>query len=185
MKKTFPVAALALALGVVAGCGGASETPPAATAGAAEAIGSTEENRAPSFELESIGGGEPLRLADYDGKVRLVDFWAIWCKPCVQELPMLQGLQDRYGADGFQMIGVYHSDEQPDEVRAFLDERGISYPQAIGNDDVADAFGGILGLPAAFLIDREGRIVQRYGGEKVAKKLECEIRESLGLPAES
>ncbi|MDH3592903.1 MAG: TlpA family protein disulfide reductase [Planctomycetota bacterium] len=179
-KRTLLAGVTALAFA----CGGTPTPERAETSGATAAIGAAvDDERAPAFELASLDGNT-VRLADYDGQVRLVDFWAIWCKPCIQELPMLQGLQDRYAGDGFQMIGVYHSDEQPAEVLAFLQERGIDYPQAIGDDDIADGFGGVLGLPAAFLIDREGRIVQRYGGEKSPATLERNIRETLGLPAE-
>ena len=164
-------------------CGKAVENESAEISNVEAAVVETDQDLAPDFTLTGIDGS-PVRLADSAGKIRLVDFWAVWCKPCVAELPMLQGLYDTYASDGYQMIGVYHSDEKPEQIRAFLEERGVHYPTGISTDELAEGFGGVFGLPAAFLIDGEGVILQRYQGEKSPTKLEQDIREALGLQAE-
>ncbi len=164
-------------------CGNKVEQDPAEATDEGAAAVAVAQDLAPDFTLEGIDGN-PVRLADSAGKVRLVDFWAVWCKPCVQELPMLQGLYDTYAADGYQMIGVYHSDEKPEQIQQFLEERGVRYPTGISTDELSEEFGGVFGLPAAFLIDGDGVILQRYQGEKSPAKLEQDIREALGLSVE-
>lgn len=172
------LAVLGIAL---AGCAGEAGSDVEAAVDAAPAA--EEPARAPDFALEDLEGNV-VRLSDTAGRVRLVDFWATWCAPCREEVPMFQELHERYADQGFTLIAVSMDDEGPsrvERIKAFVDEYGISYVNVLGNEQVADDFGGVLGLPTAFLVDGEGRIVKQYFGPKPRKKLEAQIRELLGL----
>ena len=128
---------------------------------------------APEFSLTDLDG-KPLALAQLRGKVVLLDFWATWCTPCRQETPQFVALQQKYGARGLQIAGI-SMDDGPAPVRAFYREFKMNYPVAMGTTQVADAYGGVLGLPIAFVIDRQGRIVEKYEGPADMAKLERQL----------
>ncbi len=118
---------------------------------------------APDFKFRTFDGRELTRDA-LKGKVVVVDFWATWCPPCVDELPGYAALQQKHGADGLVIIGVSFDRKKPDFVQQFADRLGVNYPLTMGNADVAELFGGFDALPTTFLIDREGRIRHRKVG---------------------
>lgn len=128
---------------------------------------------APDFSLPLLDGGE-LRLSSYRGKVVLLDFWATWCVPCRAETPHFVELQRQYGDHGLQIIGV-SMDDSPDPVHAFYQHFHINYPIVMGTADVGSAYGGVLGLPIAFLIDRDGRIYSKHMGATDALVFDREI----------
>ncbi len=117
---------------------------------------------APGFALTDLDG-KPVALAQLRGKVVLLDFWATWCTPCREETPHFVALQQKHGGRGLQIVGI-SMDDGPEPVRAFYREFKMNYPVAMGTAQVAEAYGGVLGLPIAFLIDRHGRIIARYEG---------------------
>ncbi|HKQ60560.1 MAG TPA: TlpA disulfide reductase family protein [Candidatus Polarisedimenticolaceae bacterium] len=133
---------------------------------------------APDFTLQNLEGAQ-VRLSDSAGRVRLIDFWATWCAPCREEIPMLRELYQAYGDQGLTILAI--SDEDREVLRAFVQAQGIPYPNLIGNDELGEQYG-VLGLPMAFLVDREGKIVESFLGPKPRKPLETRIRELLGLP---
>jgi cytochrome c biogenesis protein CcmG/thiol:disulfide interchange protein DsbE len=136
--------------------------------------GVTKQHRpAPDFNLPLIDGGQ-LRLSSYRGKVVLLDFWATWCVPCREETPHFVDLQQKYGGEGLQIIGV-SMDDSTDPVRTFYQQFHINYPVVMGTADVGSAYGGVLGLPIAFLIDREGRIYAKHMGATDAAVFEKDI----------
>jgi peroxiredoxin len=122
------------------------------------AVGST----APSFSLKDVDG-KPLDLADYHGKVVLLDYWATWCVPCRSEIPHFVEFQNNYASQGFQVIGL-SMDDGPDPVRGFVKDFKMNYPVAMGTTQLAESYGGILGLPVTFLIGRDGKIAAKYVG---------------------
>jgi cytochrome c biogenesis protein CcmG/thiol:disulfide interchange protein DsbE len=128
---------------------------------------------APDFNLPLIDGGQ-LRLSSYLGKVVLLDFWATWCVPCREETPHFVDLQQKYGGEGLQIIGV-SMDDSTDPVRTFYQQFHINYPVVMGTADVGSAYGGVLGLPIAFLIDRDGRIYAKHIGATDAAVFEKDI----------
>ncbi len=129
---------------------------------------------APDFSLQDLNG-QPLNLSDYGGKVIVLDFWATWCAPCRDEIPHLVQLQGKYHQQGLQVVGI-SMDDAPKPVREFYQQFKMNYPVALGNQKVAEAYGGILGLPIAFLIGRDGRIHAKYVGEINMSVLEQEIK---------
>jgi cytochrome c biogenesis protein CcmG/thiol:disulfide interchange protein DsbE len=119
-------------------------------------------NLAPDFTVNDIDG-KKLTLSDYKGKVVLLDFWATWCTPCRAEIPAFVEMQQKYGSQGFQVVGI-SMDDNAKPVHEFYRDYKMNYPVAVGDDKLAQSFGGVLGLPVNFIIDREGRIHAKYLG---------------------
>jgi len=136
-----------------------------------------QHRAAPDFTLPLLESGQ-LRLSSYRGKVVLLDFWATWCVPCREETPHFVELQQKYGDQGLQIIGV-SMDDSPDPVRTFVQQFRVNYPVVMGTADVGSAYGGVLGLPIAFLIDREGRIQAKHMGATDASVFEKGIASLL------
>lgn len=132
---------------------------------------------APEFSLTDTAG-HTLRLSDYRGKVVILDFWATWCEPCKQEIPHFIEMQNQYGAQGLQVLGISMDDSEP-PVREFEQKFKINYPVAVGTAKMADQYGGILGLPITFVIDASGRIVARHIGATDVSVIAAEARKLL------
>jgi thiol-disulfide isomerase/thioredoxin len=135
---------------------------------------------APQFELHSLDG-MPLTLAAGHGKVILLNFWATWCGPCRAEIPDLIELQTKY-RDRLQIIGLTVDDDDPGAVKKVVERTGINYPVAIASPEVRTKYGGIRALPTSFMLDSEGRVVQKHEGLRDPLLYEFEIRALLGLP---
>ena len=118
---------------------------------------------APAWELKDVEG-KAIKSTSYLGKVVLLDFWATWCPPCREEIPSFIALQKKYEKQGLVVIGVSMDQEGPSIVKPFIKKNGINYPVVMGNDKLADAYGGIEGIPTTFVIDRQGRIVAKHVG---------------------
>jgi thiol-disulfide isomerase/thioredoxin len=135
---------------------------------------------APEFKLAGLDG-KPLNLADSHGKVVLLNFWATWCGPCRAEIPDLVALQNKY-KDRLQILGLVVDDDDQDAIKSFVADIGINYPVAVAGDDVRFQYGGIAALPTSFVLDAEGRVVQKHEGLRDPLLYETEIRSLLGLP---
>ena len=133
---------------------------------------------APAFQLNDLNG-KPVSLAEARGKIVLLNFWATWCGPCRAEIPDLVDLQKRY-ADKFEIIALATDEDDPDEVRRFVLQSGINYRVAMSSDAVRRDYGGIAALPTSFVIDPEGRIVQKHVGLNDPSIYELEVRAMLG-----
>jgi thiol-disulfide isomerase/thioredoxin len=122
-------------------------------------------------------------LADYKGKVVVLDFYATWCEPCRAETPRLVQLQKQYQQQGLQVIGlnVGGADDR-DQVPAFAKEFGIEYPLGFPDDEYADSLlGDNQNIPQAFVFDREGKLIKRFVGysESSGAELERVVRASV------
>lgn len=117
-----------------------------------------------NFTLKDLDGRD-VRLADYQGKVLLLDFWATWCGPCKVEIPGFVDLYNRYKSRGFEVVGVVVLDLFA-KARPFAQQFKMNYPILDGNDreDIEDAFGPMFGLPTSFMIGRDGRICSKHVG---------------------
>ena len=135
---------------------------------------------APAFKVSTLEG-KPLSLADYKSKVILLNFWATWCGPCRAEVPDLVELQNKY-KDQLQIIGLVVDDDDKDAVKKFAEKYGINYPIAIATDEMRTEYGGIPALPTSFVLDGEGRVVQKHEGLRDPVLYEVEIRSLLGMP---
>ena len=109
-----------------------------------------------------------IELSSYRGKVVLLNFWATWCEPCLTEMPTFVEWQKQYGLGNFQVIGISMDDAAP-EVIATVSRLKLNYPVLMGDEYLGAAYGGVLGLPVTFLIDRDGKIQARYQGASLAR----------------
>jgi len=132
---------------------------------------------APDFTRRDLGG-TPLTLSGYRGKLVLLNFWATWCGPCLAEIPEFAAWQTRYAEAGLQIVGVA-MDDSPAPVRRVAGKYHLNYPLVMGDAQLGERFGGVLGLPLTYLIDPQGRIVGRYQGDADLKRLEAQIRTLL------
>ena len=140
-----------------------------AAAAAATAVGT----EFPTFK-ETATDGTTVDLAAYRGKIVLVDFWATWCGPCVDELPHVKAAYEKHHEKGFEVIGI-SLDKDGDKLAAFTKEKQMPWPQIFDGkgwqSKLAQAYS-IRGIPATFLLDREGKIAAKdLHGEALSKKV--------------
>ena len=189
MKKLFiPVVLLAsLALGLAACTSSdapSNEAAAGTTGGGApgEALPSSSLGEAPDFTLPTLAG-DSLRLSDLRGQIVLLNFWATWCAPCIQEIPDLIALHDELSPHGFTVVGVSLDEEGSDFVKIFTERFGITYPLPLDEEGtVSEAYGGVWALPTTYVIDPEGQIMQRVVGLFPVEEMRAEFRQMLGLP---
>jgi len=119
-----------------------------------------------------------LDLHAYRGKVVLLDFWATWCASCQLEMPRFVAWQTQYGPRGLQIIGV-SMDDDPALARNMYEKQRLNYPVAMGDDKLGQLYGGVLGLPLAFLIDSRGKVQAQFRGETDLKLIEEQFKPLL------
>jgi thiol-disulfide isomerase/thioredoxin len=131
------------------------------------------------FTLKNLDNAD-VRLADFKGKVILLDFWATWCGPCKVEIPGFVDMQTRYGPEGLQVVGI-SIDDRLEQLTPFVAEMKMNYPvlQGLGRDDVTDALGPIYGIPTTLLISREGKICATHAGMTSKETFETQIKALL------
>ena len=179
----------ALAALLVAGCGrtqaahaaAVSQAQPAQDANVIQFV--KNPDAAPAFQLNDLEG-KPLSLAEAKGKIVLLNFWATWCGPCRAEIADLVDLQKRY-ADKLEIIALATDEDDVDEVQRFVLKSGINYRVAMISDEVRRDYGGIAALPTSFVIDAQGRIVQKHVGLNDPAIYELEVKAMLGEPVDA
>ncbi len=134
---------------------------------------------APAFTLETVDG-KKVSLSDFKGKGVIINFWATWCPPCRQEIPDMIELQKAYSGK-FTFIGIAVNDK-PENVAAYVKEKGINYPVAMGNEKVVIDYGKFLeggqlrGIPTSFVINPKGEIVTAFVGARDKRAFESVIQ---------
>ena len=131
------------------------------------------------FVVKDMNGAD-VKLADYKGKVVMLNFWATWCGPCKVEIPMFTELQTKYKDQGLAFLGI-SVDDAPEQLRPFAQEYRMNYPVLVGDgrDDVQNAFGPMFGIPVTLLIARDGTICTRYLGPRPKERFERDIKALL------
>lgn len=135
----------------------------------------------PAFELETMKGGR-LASSTLAGKVAIVDFWATWCKPCLQEIPHFNALHSKYRGKGVVVLGIVTQSGWASDIKPDVERLKIEYPVIVGDDKVERGFGGIWGFPTTFIVDQHGRIVKKFTGQDPKKQaqIEAELQKLLG-----
>jgi thiol-disulfide isomerase/thioredoxin len=155
------IAILALVLAFGCARSGTEGKGAGAGKGAVPANAGAIGSKAPDFELTDLSG-KKVQLSDFQGKVVILDFWATWCGPCRMEIPNFVKLQTKYG-DKLAIVGLTVSSPEAD-VRSFAQKQGINYSVLLEADNLTDRYGGIVGIPTTFVLDRQGRITQKFIG---------------------
>jgi thiol-disulfide isomerase/thioredoxin len=190
MKKSVLIVVAILAVIVVAAhyADKATRLPHTTAASLAKADSTNGGKPAPDVTLKDLDGKD-VSVAQYKGKIVLVNFWATWCEPCKVEIPWLIEMQQKYEAKGFTVLGVAMDDEGRSAVAPFVEKENfdvagggqshMNYPIVIGNDAAADKFGGLLGYPTSVLIGRDGRVIKRITGlispDEISKAIESQL----------
>jgi peroxiredoxin len=128
---------------------------------------------APQFSRKDLQG-KFFDLKEQRGKIVLIDFWASWCPPCVVEIPHLNQLQNRYGARGFQVVGI-SMDDAADITKETMRKIAFDYPVVSGDAKFGNLYGGVLGLPLQYLVGADGRILAVWSGDLPVTTLDKEI----------
>jgi len=134
----------------------------------------TPKGPAPDFDLENVAGGK-IKAAELKGKVSVIDFWATWCEPCIAEIPKFNQLHEQY--PNIQVIGITVMSPH-DDIKPKVAETGMKYTVLVGNDDVMDGFGGLVGFPTTFIVTKDWKIYKKYLGalpnkqERIKKDIE-------------
>jgi len=153
---------------------------------AAPSVAAEEFSRAPNIEMISIWG-QKTRIDYKSARVTLVNFWATWCGPCREEMPMIAKLFKRLGPQGLQAVGIAVESGGPEEVKKFFSKIrfGLNYEILIGGDDALAGFGDVGTVPTTYLFDSSGRLLKTYTGviANFQRKVEDEIEKHLAAAA--
>jgi peroxiredoxin len=174
--RKYWIAAILLAL-LFAGIGSYWLWPPPAQNASADQ--GELDKPAADFTLPDLKG-KPFKLSSLKGKTVLLDFWATWCGPCIDDIPTLKSLQAKYKEKGLVVLGVSIDDSSPKEVAAFTKEHQFTYPVVLtgGQDKIPDGYN-IFGLPAAYLIDANGTVIKKYYGPKDEHEVGADIQVAI------
>lgn len=135
---------------------------------------------APDFELPDLTG-QQVSLSQWRGQTLLVNFWASWCEPCREEMPLLQATYEAYGDDGLMVLGV-NMGEEARRVAGFAEDLGLTFPTLVDEKTDVGTLYRVRGAPTTYFIDREGVIRQRYVGPLSTEALETILSGSDAYP---
>jgi len=133
---------------------------------------------APDFTLPAVDGSM-VSMSDYSGKVVLVDFWATWCPPCKEMIPVLSKLHKKFASKGLVILGVSLDRDGLAALGTFVHENMIPYKVVLGDNRISNAFGGVSSIPTLYMVDREGRLVRKLVGYHAFGDLEEQVKKYL------
>ncbi len=133
----------------------------------------------PSFALESVEDGKVIESSSFKGKVLLLTFFATWCPPCAQEVPVLNQLHEENKKSGFSVVGLSVDQQGPSVVSKFIKKKAIQYPVLMAEAKTTSDFGGVYGIPVAFLVNKSGNVVKKYTGYVEHTILEKDVKSLL------
>jgi thiol-disulfide isomerase/thioredoxin len=132
----------------------------------------------PDFSLPAVDGSM-FRMADHAGQVILIDFWATWCPPCQEMVPVLKKLHEDFSDKGLFILGISLDQEGLKVLSPFVHQNRIPYSVVMADDQTVRAFGGITTIPTLFIVDREGKLVKKMLGYHTYDDLEDVVKKYL------
>jgi len=137
----------------------------------------------PAISLQDMDG-KSIKADQFKNSVVVFDFWATWCGPCITEIPFLNRLQEKYKDQGVKVVGVTLASGDASEVKPFVSRFKMAYPVLMGNDDQAYELN-IMGFPTTYIVNRDGKVYQKYVGAGPAKaqRMESDIQRLLDTKA--
>lgn len=132
----------------------------------------------PSVTFKTYAG-ESLSMGEEDKQVTLLVFWATWCQPCLMEIPSLIVLHEKLHSSHFRVVAVNVDDPDGQKVKAIIRANGIPYPVVYGSEAIMKQFGGIVALPTAFIIGKNGAIREKLQGVHSEEDLEQKVALAL------
>ena len=133
---------------------------------------------APDFSLPAVDG-TMFSMSDYAGQVVIIDFWATWCPPCLEMIPVLKKLHTNYSDKGLAVLGISLDREGLEILGPFVHRKMIPYKIVMGDERIVRTFGGVATIPTLYIVDREGRLVRKMVGYHSYSDLENEIKRYL------
>lgn len=190
MKKTVSLFVMILALCALSWVPGCSSLKGGKSAAAQESAKAGAKDSLPVEPDVTFTDlkGKSVALSSLKGKVVVINFWATWCEPCQIEIPWMIEFQRKYESRGFTVLGVAMDDEGKSVVEPFVAKKQfdvdghsmpMNYPIVLGSDDLAEKFGGLIGLPTSLVISRDGKLVKRFIGlvnhDTIVKEIEGQL----------
>ena len=129
----------------------------------------------PHFVLSSADKGKEVDSDQFQDKVLLITFFATWCPPCIEEIPALIDMQNKYKEKGFSVIGISVDQGGSKTVAKLMEKTGVNYPVLMADSKITRDFGGIVGIPTSFLVNKSGNVVKSYPGYVPSSLLETDI----------
>ncbi|MCX5869710.1 MAG: TlpA disulfide reductase family protein [Deltaproteobacteria bacterium] len=133
----------------------------------------------PSFSLTNAVSGSTVNSTEFSGKTLLITFFATWCPPCMQEVPTLIELHQQFSKANFSVVGLSVDEGGPEIVAKLVEKRSINYPVLMADAATARNFGGVVGIPTSFLVNKEGNVVKKYPGYVPHTVLEQDIKKIM------
>jgi len=143
------------------------------------ASSSFSATRMPNFSLQDVISGKKINSSEFEGKALFVTFFATWCPPCIDEMPTLIELQNKYKRDGFSVVGLSVDQDGLQTVKKLVEKKSINYPVLLADSITMQKFGGVYGIPVSFLINKKGHVVKKYTGYQPLSVLEKDLKKIL------
>lgn len=182
MTRRWTVAcllAVALALPFFPACSGKKDEHPQTSTDASGLCDAGAEPAKLDLKLRDMNGVE-FDLASFKGKPLMLNFWATWCPPCLEEIPYFVELADKYKDQGLVILGI-STDDTPDQVRPFASQQKMNYPVLIGLDqpDVERAFGAMWAIPVTIFVKKDGNVCKTHRGTQSKEFFEQHVKALL------